>query len=185
MERADRRLKNTSWMSVHQASLALQELAQRALVAYVRSIFLQPNKAVFDASALPAAEFALSMGLTSVPKLRFLKRHGPKKVPNGPGSAGDGESTPGERLLPGHHAESLSSAQQATGVSASDEGSSEPGSSSDEDEDEEVKRSRDYVLHKEPQQQRGTKRSRRDGHEDGRLESLAGHHTTGAGLLPS
>ena len=54
----------------------MQELAQRALVAYVRSVFLQPNKAVFDASALPAAEFALSLGLTSVPKLRFLKRHG-------------------------------------------------------------------------------------------------------------
>lgn len=64
-------------------SSALQELAQRALVAYVRSIFLQPNKAVFDASALPAADFALSMGLTSVPKLRFLKRHGPKKVLEG------------------------------------------------------------------------------------------------------
>ena len=63
----------------------MQELAQRALVAYVRSIFLQPNKAVFDASALPAAEFALSMGLTSVPKLRFLKRHGPKKTPKVPG----------------------------------------------------------------------------------------------------
>ncbi len=65
----------------------MQELAQRALVAYVRSIFLQPNKAVFDASALPAADFALSMGLTSVPKLRFLKRHGPKKALKGPGSS--------------------------------------------------------------------------------------------------
>ena len=54
----------------------MQELAQRALVAYVRSVFLQPNKAVFDASVLPATEFALSLGLTSVPKLRFLKRHG-------------------------------------------------------------------------------------------------------------
>ncbi len=67
----------------------VQELAQRALVAYVRSIFLQPNKAVFDASALPAADFALSMGLTSVPKLRFLKRHGPKKAGKGPVSSTD------------------------------------------------------------------------------------------------
>ena len=64
-------------------SSAVQELAQRALVAYLRSIFLQPNKAVFNASALPAAEYALSMGLTSVPKLRFLKRHGPKKALKG------------------------------------------------------------------------------------------------------
>ena len=69
-----------SWMPLYEFCCAVQELAQRALVAYVRSIFLQPNKAVFDASALPAAEFALSMGLTSVPKLRFLKRHGPKKA---------------------------------------------------------------------------------------------------------
>ena len=38
-----------------------QEVAQRALISYLRSVFLQPNHAVFDVAALPAAEFALSM----------------------------------------------------------------------------------------------------------------------------
>ena len=38
---------------------AWQELGQRALVSYMRSVFLQPNKAVFaDVAALPVADFA-------------------------------------------------------------------------------------------------------------------------------
>ncbi len=53
---------------------AAQELGQRALVSYMRSVFLQPNKAVFDVHALPAPEFALSLGLSSAPQLRFLRR---------------------------------------------------------------------------------------------------------------
>ena len=32
-----------------------QELSQRALVSYLRSVFLQPNRAVFDVSALPVS----------------------------------------------------------------------------------------------------------------------------------
>ena len=52
-----------------------QELGQRALVSYMRSLFLQPNRAVFgDVAALPAAGLALSLGLSSAPQLRFLKR---------------------------------------------------------------------------------------------------------------
>ena len=54
----------------------LQELGQRALVAYLRSVFLQPNHAVFDVQKLPAAEYALSLGLPTAPKLRFLKNAG-------------------------------------------------------------------------------------------------------------
>ncbi len=45
-------------------------------MAYLRSVFLQPNKAVFDVAALPVEDFAASMGLASVPKLRFLKKVG-------------------------------------------------------------------------------------------------------------
>ncbi|KAK9814593.1 hypothetical protein WJX72_008381 [[Myrmecia] bisecta] len=56
----------------------LKELAQRALVSYLRSVFLQPNHEVFRVEALPAAEYALSLGLSSAPKLRFLKRAGKK-----------------------------------------------------------------------------------------------------------
>ena len=36
----------------------LKYTAQRALVSYVRSVHLQANKEVFDASALPLAEYA-------------------------------------------------------------------------------------------------------------------------------
>lgn len=55
---------------------ALQELGQRSLVAYLRSVFLQPNHDVFDVQKLPAAEYALSIGLPTAPKLRFLKNSG-------------------------------------------------------------------------------------------------------------
>ncbi|KAI3430456.1 hypothetical protein D9Q98_005051 [Chlorella vulgaris] len=56
----------------------LKDIAQRALVSYLRSVFLQPNRAVFDVTQLPAAEYAYSMGLPTAPKLRFLKRAGKK-----------------------------------------------------------------------------------------------------------
>ena len=121
----------------------MQELAQRALVAYVRSVFLQPNKAVFDASALPAAEYALSLGLTSVPKLRFL-RHGPQK-----GKAASGAQKYGSQLAQGSTAAADSrkvgretGAEQAAGQQAgslsldeaenNSEGSSEADTSSDQ-----------------------------------------------------
>ena len=53
-----------------------QEFAQRSLIAYVRSVFLQPNKRVFDVTALPVGEYAQSLGLFAAPKLRFLKKVG-------------------------------------------------------------------------------------------------------------
>jgi superfamily II DNA/RNA helicase len=58
----------------------LKSFAQSALVAYVRSVFLQPNKAVFDAAALPLDEYAESLGLLAAPQLKFLKRVGKKVV---------------------------------------------------------------------------------------------------------
>jgi len=54
--------------------IAMQEFAQRAMVAYVRSEFLQPNKAVHDVAALPAVDLAQSWGLLTAPRLRFLKK---------------------------------------------------------------------------------------------------------------
>eukprot|EP00967_Tisochrysis_lutea_P080266 scaffold110120_cov17-Tisochrysis_lutea.AAC.1 len=51
-----------------------QEFAQRAMVAYVRSEFLQPNKAVHDVTTLPAVDLAQSWGLLTAPRLRFLKK---------------------------------------------------------------------------------------------------------------
>ncbi|KAF5838490.1 P-loop containing nucleoside triphosphate hydrolase protein, partial [Dunaliella salina] len=60
-------------------SVELKEFAQRAMVAYVRSEFLQPNKAVHDVTALPAVDLAQSWGLLTAPRLRFLKKVGKQK----------------------------------------------------------------------------------------------------------
>ena len=84
-----------------------QELAQRALVAYLRSVFLQPNRAVFDVAALPAAAFALSLGLPTAPQLRFLDRAARKAARAAAGGTGGG---PGEAGAAGHDAKSLAGA---------------------------------------------------------------------------
>ena len=65
----------------------VKTLAQKSLVSYLRSVFLQPKKHVFDVQALPATEFALSLGLTSVPKLKMLKGGGT----GGTGGSGEGK----------------------------------------------------------------------------------------------
>jgi len=53
---------------------ALKAQAQKAVVSYLKSVYLQPNKAVFDVAQLPVAAFAASLGLTNAPKLRFVTR---------------------------------------------------------------------------------------------------------------
>ncbi len=63
-------------VSLRSSSPWAQELAQAALKSYLRSVFLQPNKAIFSVGGLPAAEYAASLGLASVPQMRFLKRAG-------------------------------------------------------------------------------------------------------------
>ena len=92
--------------------------------------------------------------------------------------AGDDKNArPQERLLPGHHAETLSGAQLAPGGSASDEGSSEPESLADESEG----LSHAENLPTEQRQHRGTKRGRGKVEEGARPESLAGRDTDRAG----
>ncbi|PSC73011.1 DEAD-box ATP-dependent RNA helicase 32 [Micractinium conductrix] len=75
----------------------LKEVAQRALVSYLRSVFLQPNRKVFDVTQLPAAEFAYSMGLPTAPKLRFLKKAGKKMQEVVVGSAAGGADEAAEK----------------------------------------------------------------------------------------
>lgn len=48
-------------------------ICNQAFVSYMRSIFLQQDKEVFDVHALPAEEFSLSIGLLSSPRIRFTK----------------------------------------------------------------------------------------------------------------
>ena len=69
--------KNVSITSSIQGLLGkdseLKYLAQRAVVSYLRSVYLQPNKDVFDVDALDVEAFANSVGLPNPPRLRFLK----------------------------------------------------------------------------------------------------------------
>ena len=57
------------------ASADMNLLAKKAFKSYVRSIHLMPNKKVFSSvTALPLEEYALSLGLASMPTVRFLKK---------------------------------------------------------------------------------------------------------------
>lgn len=52
----------------------LKQSAQRAFVAYVKSVVLMKNKNIFDADALNTDAFARSLGLVNAPRIRFLQR---------------------------------------------------------------------------------------------------------------
>ncbi|XP_059664803.1 DEAD-box ATP-dependent RNA helicase 32 [Cornus florida] len=52
----------------------LQPLAQRAFITYLKSIYIQRDKDVFDVMKLPIDEFSASLGLPMTPKIRFLKQ---------------------------------------------------------------------------------------------------------------
>lgn len=103
-----------------------QELAQRALVSYMRSVFLQPNRAVFNVASLPAADYAASLGLASAPRLRFLKRTqtAGSKCDGAPGAGGTGR--------PG------ANASRSAGDDDVDSGDESSGEDSDEDAGEET-----------------------------------------------
>ncbi len=99
-------------------------------------------------------------------------------------SVGDDDKLrPEERLLPGHHAESLSAAQLAADESASDDGSSEPEPDSSDEEDERLGGAADPDA--EQLLRRGTKRSRKEAEEGVMHESLTGHDRDAAGVLHS
>merc|ERR1711871_831376 len=49
-------------------------LAQKAFIAYVKSVYLQRNKDVFDVHALPLMDYAAALGLPGEPKIKFLSK---------------------------------------------------------------------------------------------------------------
>eukprot|EP01096_Ripella_sp_DP13-Kostka_P013652 TRINITY_DN5966_c0_g1_i1.p1 TRINITY_DN5966_c0_g1~~TRINITY_DN5966_c0_g1_i1.p1 ORF type:complete len:604 (-),score=277.91 TRINITY_DN5966_c0_g1_i1:128-1939(-) len=69
------------------ASVVSQEpnikyLAQKAFVSYLRSVYLNPNKEVFNFDKMPKEEFATSLGLVGTPRIRFVqKRKIDKNIP--------------------------------------------------------------------------------------------------------
>jgi len=52
----------------------MKHWAQRSFISYVRSVYLQSNKEVFNVHLLPMNEYALSLGLVQPPKVRFLQK---------------------------------------------------------------------------------------------------------------
>lgn len=52
----------------------LKASAQRAFVAYIKSVALMRNKKIFNVETLDTDAFALSLGLAMVPRVRFLQR---------------------------------------------------------------------------------------------------------------
>ena len=60
----------------------LKYLSQRALVCYLRSVFLQKNKDVFDVSEIDVEALSQSFGLPNAPKVKFLNAASTKKEKN-------------------------------------------------------------------------------------------------------
>ena len=52
----------------------MKQWAQRSFICYLRSVHLQSNKKVFDVKQLPTGEYAISLGLSQAPRIRFLKK---------------------------------------------------------------------------------------------------------------
>ena len=48
-------------------------------MSYMRSVYLQKNKKVFDVSSIDTKAFATSLGLANAPNIRFVKKVEAKK----------------------------------------------------------------------------------------------------------
>ena len=57
----------------------LKETAQRAFNSYIKSVSLMKNKQMFNVKSINLEKFAVSLGLASAPRVRFLERMEKKK----------------------------------------------------------------------------------------------------------
>lgn len=77
----------------------MQYQAQRAFVTYLRSIYIQKEKEIFDVTKLPIDEFSASLGLPMTPKIRFLKQKNKSKKASETISLPASENSDRENLL--------------------------------------------------------------------------------------
>ncbi|KAF9996888.1 ATP-dependent RNA helicase dbp4 [Entomortierella chlamydospora] len=61
----------------------IKYLGQKAFISYMRSVYLQKDKTIFDVNALPAEEFAASLGLPGAPKIKFVEKSKAKNAVRG------------------------------------------------------------------------------------------------------
>ena len=52
-----------------------KQMAQRAFVTYIKSVFLMKDKSVFDVHQIDLNALARSIGLATAPRVRFLQKH--------------------------------------------------------------------------------------------------------------
>ncbi|KIW06852.1 uncharacterized protein PV09_02529 [Verruconis gallopava] len=62
----------------------LKYLAQKAFTSYVKSIYIQKDKEIFQLTKLPLEEFAASLGLPGAPRIKFMKGDDAKARKNAP-----------------------------------------------------------------------------------------------------
>lgn len=62
----------------------LKYLGQKSFASYVRSVYLQADKEVFQVDKLPLEEYAASLGLPGAPKIKFIKGSDVKAKKNAP-----------------------------------------------------------------------------------------------------
>lgn len=74
----------------------LKDTAQRAFIAYIKSVFLMKNKKVFDVESINFDEFAKSLGLVVTPRVRFLQRLKKRKEQQQKGTTEQSESSESE-----------------------------------------------------------------------------------------
>ncbi|CUA68667.1 hypothetical protein RSOLAG22IIIB_08042 [Rhizoctonia solani] len=60
----------------------IKYLAQRAFISYVKSIYLQKDKSIFQLDKLPLDGFAAALGLPGAPKVKFIDQAMTKKRKN-------------------------------------------------------------------------------------------------------
>ncbi|CED83268.1 dead-domain-containing protein [Phaffia rhodozyma] len=60
----------------------LKYLGQRAFISYLKSIYIQKNKEIFQVGALPVEAFAESLGLPGAPQIKFISQEQAKKKKN-------------------------------------------------------------------------------------------------------
>ncbi|KAH9474710.1 ATP-dependent RNA helicase dbp4 [Psilocybe cubensis] len=113
-------LQGIMWKDVE-----IKYLGQKAFISYLRSVHLQKDKSIFSLDKLPVKEYAESLGLPGVPKIKF----GKGKKEGGNRGAGD---VPKKEVKKVESAASASESEEESEGGNGEESSEESGEEEDE-----------------------------------------------------
>ena len=142
----------------------LKYLSQRALVCYLRSVFLQKNKDVFDVSEIDIEALSTSFGLPNAPKVKFLNNGAAAKKKKNSINEAENSKKKKAALVVADDDDDDDDDDDESNISSEDDGSS-----SDEDDDEEAEEEED-----DDDDDEGPSSSDDDSDNDERLKSSAG-----------